>query len=234
MTGSLRGAALCIVLLSVAGAPAAGSSAPSIDGCVRAGPLVRVIRFAAGPGDELAAAVLGHGSAGVVLANESDLDLCAWLPFARVLERSGYRVLAFDYGNSPPSSEVGAAARELHRLGARRVALVGASEGAKASIVAAARTKTGVTAVVSLSAERYLLDVDVKPWAARLRRPILFVAARDDVYAAADTPTLYRACSAPAKSLTMVAGSAHGVGLLDGTAGAGVRREIVRFLAKHR
>jgi hypothetical protein len=68
-------------------------------------------------GERLEAAVLGRGPTGVVLANESDLDLCAWLPFARTLSRQGVRVLLFDYAPEPPQSEVAAAARWLRTAG---------------------------------------------------------------------------------------------------------------------
>ncbi len=98
--------------------------------------------------------------------------------------------------------------------------LIGASKGVKASIIAAARSSTLVTAVVSLSAERYFRDgTDVKAGAAKLTRPILFVMASHDPYAADDTPTLYRACTSPDKKLLTVAGDAHGVDLLGGKSG---------------
>jgi hypothetical protein len=208
---------------------------PFLDGCARGGSQVSILKIAAGHGDEIKAAMLGRGSVGVVLANQSDRDLCSWLPFARVLKRAGYRVLVFDYGNLQPWIEVAAAAKTLHRFGAEHILLIGASEGAKASIIAAARPTTPVTAVVSLSAERYFRDgTDVKQWVTKLTRPILFVTAKNDPYAADDTTALYRACNSPDKNLVTVAGDAHGVGLLGRTTGALVRGDILAFLRKHR
>ena len=63
----------------------------------------------------LAAAACGTGSTAAVLSNESDLDLCAWLPFARFLVRHGIRVLVYGY-TGPSQSDPVAAARELRRL----------------------------------------------------------------------------------------------------------------------
>jgi hypothetical protein len=87
---------------------------------------------------------------------------------------------------------------------------------------------------VSLSAERYISgSIDVKPWAARLRRPILFVTATGDPFAETDTPTLYRACGSPQKQLLRVAGDAHGVDLLHGPTAPLVRARILAFLRSH-
>lgn len=173
LAGALAGAALMV-------APAATAAPPALDGCVRPGPGVRLVAFRAGPADVVRAAVLGRGATGVVLSNQSDRDLCAWLPFARMLTRAGYRVLLYDEGGLRPWTETAAAARALRRLGVRRVELVGASEGAKSSIMAAAGGAPA-DALVSLSAERHFRDgTDVLPAAARLTVPILFVAARND------------------------------------------------------
>jgi pimeloyl-ACP methyl ester carboxylesterase len=233
----LLGVLLAIVLAAGQGAvrqPArAAPHASGLDGCVRAGSLVRIVTIAAERGNLVPAAVLGRGAAGVVLANQSDRDLCSWLPFAQRLRQAGYRVLLFDYGGAEPSLEVAAAARTLRRLGSARVILIGASEGAKASIIAAARPPTPAKAVVSLSAERYLRGTDVKPWAAKLRRPILFITARSDPYSATDTRALYRACTSRERYLATVPGDAHGVDLLRGATGPAVRRDIFSFVRRH-
>jgi hypothetical protein len=114
--------ALLLAALAAACSGSSGSStpahraAPPLDGCVRSGPSAAIVKVRAG-GERLEAAVLGRGPTGVVLANESDLDLCAWLPFARTLSRQGVRVLLFDYAPEPPQSEVAAAARWLRTAG---------------------------------------------------------------------------------------------------------------------
>jgi pimeloyl-ACP methyl ester carboxylesterase len=222
-------------LAALAAAPmAAAVQAPprSLDRCVHVGRETRIVRMVAGQGDRMDAAVLGRGSTGVVLANESDRNLCAWRPFARVLERHGYRVLLFDYRSGEPWVEVAAAAHELRRLGARRVFLMGASEGAKASIVAAAK-HTRTSGVVSLSAERYVIGVDVEPWAAKLRQPILFVTAQADPDSENDTPALYQACGSSDKALLTLPGAAHGVALFHRRTSSLLRRRILGFLRVH-
>jgi pimeloyl-ACP methyl ester carboxylesterase len=234
----LRTVPLLVALASAAATstarPATTDAPPTaIDGWIRSGSQSRVVTFRAGPGEEVNAAVLGTGANGVVLANQSDRDLCSWRPFAQSLRKAGYRVLLFDYGSAAPWLEVAAASRAPQRLGAARVALVGASEGAKASIVAAARPTTKASAVVSISAERYLAGSDVRPFAAKLRRPILFLTAKRDPFAASDTPLLYRACGSPDKKLVTLAGEAHGVDLLAGVTAPRARRAILAFLRRH-
>jgi pimeloyl-ACP methyl ester carboxylesterase len=172
--------------------------------------------------------VLGGGPLGVVLANQSDRDRTAWVPFARLLAARGYRVLAFDYGVDSPESDVAAAAHALERLGVQRVVLVGASKGAKASLMAAAAPLPGVVGVVSLSAERTAGGRDVVPFARRLRLPTLFVTAKDDPWSKSDTPLLERVASNTAsRRLVVVPGNAHGIAL---TTSARVERAVFAFL----
>jgi pimeloyl-ACP methyl ester carboxylesterase len=152
----------------------------------------------------------------------------AWAPFARLLAARGYHVLAFDYGNDSPESDVVAAARALRRLGARREVLIGASEGAKAAVMAAAGSPDAVVGVASLSAERSLGGEDVLPSARRLRLSALFVTARDDPWSKDDTPLLERAASrAASRRLLFVSGSAHGIDL---TSNPRARRAVLAFV----
>jgi pimeloyl-ACP methyl ester carboxylesterase len=172
--------------------------------------------------------VRGDGALGVVLANQSDRDRTAWAPFARLLAARGYRVLTFDYGGDSPEADVAAAARALERLGARRVVLMGASQGAKAALMAAAATPPDVVGVVSLSAERTAGGQDVVPSARRLRLPALFVTARADPWSMRDTPLLERAASNTAgRRLLVVPGDVHGIDL---TANDRVKRAMLVFL----
>jgi pimeloyl-ACP methyl ester carboxylesterase len=224
------------VLLGSPGASAASGNtsgrAPSLDGCVRATQTTALVRFGAGsgPGKRLSAAVLGHGRTGLVLANQSDRDLCAWLPFARAAAAQGFRVLLFDYGAGAPEREVAAAAGELRRLGVGRVVLVGASEGAKSAILAAAARPRLAAAVVALAPERFLRGRDVVPAARRLRVPALFAVARDDPYSAADTPLLAGSTPSKRRRLVVVPGTAHGVDLVRGAPAATVAAAVYDFL----
>jgi pimeloyl-ACP methyl ester carboxylesterase len=234
---------LCAAVLAVSGLTArkaTRSASPAttpttqsaaLDGCVQPGSanLVDV-----GGGSQ--AAVLGTGPVGVVLSNQSDQNLCAWLPFARTLAARGFRVLVYDYGiTGNPAGDVAEATATLRQLGTRTVLLVGASQGAKASLVAAAAIRPAVGGVVSLSAEQTLRGQDVRPFAAKLGVAVLFMAARGDPYGAADaTPRLYRAAArASSRRLLLLPGDLHGTGLLTGPDGAKVRTTILDFLSEH-
>ena len=211
-----------------------GTSPPTtqgpLDGCVPTGQASLVDL---GGGHQ--AAVLGSGGNGVVLSNQSDQNLCGWLPFGKVLAERGFRVLLYDYGAATdPAGDVALAAAKLRSLGAGTVQLVGASEGAKASLIAATTLQPPPAAVVSLSAERTLQGTDVLPAAAKLRAPVLFVTARDDSLVGDATGQLYRAATRSAsRRLEVVAGDAHGTGLLGGAAGAKLQAMLVGFLRGH-
>jgi dienelactone hydrolase len=228
---------LVLVALAAACSGSSGSSthahraAPALDGCVRGGPSTAIVKVRAG-GERFQAAVLGRGPTGVVLANESDLSLCAWLPFARTLSRQGVRVLLFDYQSEPPQSEVAAAARWLRSAGATRVVLGGASEGAKAAIIASAHDPGLADAVVALSPERELGSTAVMPSARRLRVPALFAVSRQDPYSASDTPALARAAPDARTQLVEVPGADHGVALLRGPPAATVGAAVYTFLQR--
>src|SRR6266511_707443 len=108
-----------------------GTSPPTtqgpLDGCVPTGQASLVDL---GGGHQ--AAVLGSGGNGVVLSNQSDQNLCGWLPFGKVLAERGFRVLLYDYGAATdPAGDVALAAAKLRSLGAGTVQLVGAAAGAK-------------------------------------------------------------------------------------------------------
>jgi hypothetical protein len=211
-------------------ASAAPTTAAALDGCVQPG-MGRLVPL----GASNQAAVLGSGPVGVVLSNQSDQDLCGWLPFGRTLAAHGFRVLLYDYGANPaPSLDVATAAGKLRSLGVRTVLLIGASEGAKASLIAAPQLRPAVAGVVSLSAERTERGVDVLPWAARLRSPVLFFTAKDDSYAAEPTPQLYKAAAkAASRQLVTLPGFAHGTDLLTGPTGPKVQAAILDFLRRY-
>jgi len=191
-------------------APTAAAG-PALDSCVPK--TARVVRLRSSAYTPLSAVVLGAGPRGVVLSNESDEDLCSWLPLAGRLAGSGFHVALYDYSGLSPVADLLAVSGELHRLGARTIGLVGASEGAKASIAAAGGARAA--AVVSISAERVLSGVgDLLPAARRLRAPILYLYARGDHLAETATPQLFRATRAADKRLVGFPGIDHGTALL--------------------
>jgi hypothetical protein len=212
-----------------AGTAAPGASTPpaattaAVDGCVPASQALPI--DLGGP-----AAVLGTGVVGVVLSNQSDQNLCGWLPFASTLAARGYRVLLHDDAGSP-AQEILRAIAALRTLGARRVFLVGASQGAKASLVAAASTRPLVAGVVSVSPEQSLQGADLVAVAARLRVSVLYLAAR---YVEDAPRMLYRATTQTHwRRLAVVAGRTHGTGLPKGPRGAYAQALILSFLGSH-
>ena len=232
--------ALVLIILTVgacAGRPPARpaasggppTTAPALDGCVGAaqGTLVDL-------GGGHLAAVLGGGATGVVLSNQSDGNLCDWLPFGTKLVSSGFRVLLYDYGaTADPQGDVALAAAKLRSFGSAAVVLMGASEGAKASLVAATTMRPPPLAVVSLSAERTLRGTDVLPAAAKLATPVLFVTARGDSLVGDATQRLYQAAGrASVRRLETVPGDAHGTDLLAGAAGAKLQGDVLGFLRR--
>jgi pimeloyl-ACP methyl ester carboxylesterase len=175
----------------------------------------------------LPVATLGSGVHAVVLSDESDQDACSWLPLARELARDGFRVTLYDY-TGDPVRDLEAVARAERAEWARTVVLLGASEGAKASIVAASKMRPRPDAVVSLSAESDLQGIDVAPYAKRVSAPTLYVTAADDPYGSDEsTPGFYRSSSAKVKRLLVVPGAAHGTALLGN---GKVHRTVTDFL----
>src|SRR5262249_3257921 len=158
------------VALTGSAAAAAPASAPKPlkikeAACVRRTDHAQVVRFRARDGVRLLSVTLGKGNVGIALGHESDGTLCNWLPFARILAKAGYRVIAFDFRNSRGSSghvygarsqnldlDFVAASGVLRARGSSRVFLVGASLGGTAALVAGSEVAPSVAGVAALSA----------------------------------------------------------------------------------
>jgi hypothetical protein len=178
----------------------------------------------------LPVAILGTSQKAVVLSDESDENACSWRSIAATLAAAGYRVALYDYTGDPRANLTSVVAY-LRGTGARTIALVGASEGAKTSIIVGAGLNPPADAVVSLSAEEALLGTDVAPYAGQLRTATLFVTAQDDPFGAATaTVADYRAAPAASKQLLVRTGMAHGTELLSDPV---VRQAVLDFLASH-
>ena len=216
------------------GATAGAGSPPSLDGCLSASRTTRLVRFAAGR-ERLAAAVVGSGPVGVVLANQTDNSVCEWLPLPSYLADHGMQVLAFDYGNGDDSAEVHAAARYLRAHGGRRLVLIGASIGGAVVIDAGVHLHPQPSAVVSLSAVPEVTSYPFPADAQRLRSPIFQIGASDDPLTqyGKDTRLLYRASPSPGKRLLLVPGSAHGVDFVSSNGTTTIRNAILRFIRTH-
>jgi pimeloyl-ACP methyl ester carboxylesterase len=226
----VRGLAACAVLLgTLAWNASAAEHMGALDRCVHAGPHTKLVSFRSPGGHRTKAAILGVGRVGVVLSNQSGNNLCAWLPFARSLAARGVRTLVYDYRWGTQSQEAIAAAAGLRARGATRVALVGASLGAGASLVAASKRPRGVVGVVSLSGESFITGV--RKAIPRLVLPVFFVAAQDDDYGAGvDARDFYAHAASKDKRLLVVPGKAHGTDLLADPA---IRGTVVDWLVAH-
>jgi hypothetical protein len=111
----------------------------ALDGCVQPGSAQLVT---VGGGNQ--AAVLGTGPVGVVLSNQSDQNLCGWLPFAKTLAARGFRALVYNYGlTADPAGDVAKAAAKLRELGVRTVLLAGGTDRAGPGRAAVCRQAEG-------------------------------------------------------------------------------------------
>ena len=194
------------------------------------------IRFKATDGTTLDGVLAGQGSAGVVLVHEYPADLCGFWPFAVYLSRKHLQVLDIDlrcFGRSacPSGSahgrvidDIAGAVAELRHRGAQRIALVGASMGGAAVLIAGARLRPRVAAVVALSAEENpteLVGIPLNAGAAisQLTVPTMFVVATGDPIApVSQTRAMYRATKARDKDLEVLSGTyggEHGWDLLS-------------------
>jgi dienelactone hydrolase len=180
------------------------------------------------------AARLGGGRMGVVFANDSDNETCAWSGEARALARHGFAVAGFEtvgnYGYE--AQEVRAVVTALRRTGARRVALIGASVGARAVLQAAAARPRGLAGVVALSAERRIGSnpADLLSLGHRIRLPVLSVGSRRDPYTSFGKDTLAWDRTIPGDRMLMLSGGDHGVEFLTDRHRARVRAAILAFL----
>jgi pimeloyl-ACP methyl ester carboxylesterase len=220
MGGRLRAAAPLALALACLGCgspqPALPRAPAVIDECARTDLAsgTQVIRFSR-PGGQVDGVVLGAGAFGVVLAHQSNGDLCQWLPYGRRLQGMGRQVLAFDYSGADIGGDVVAAAAELTRRGATRILLVGASMGGTAVLAAAVPAPPGVVGVASLSGSSMIGRVGAMGSVRQLTIPALFMAQEQDADFATDARALYEACGSPRKQLDVRPGVSHGVELVS-------------------
>jgi hypothetical protein len=232
-----RGACVCAVALL---AGSCGSAAPhprsiaSLDGCVPLSGAVRKVVIRSASGTPLSAGLIGGGGTTFVLTDESDENLCSWLPVIATLRTHGYSALLYDYSDATElPREVTAAVRSALGAGARHVVLMGASVGARASIEAAVARPRGVIAVVSLSAEQSVRSdpTDLAAVARRVKLPTLLISSSADPFVAGFTPQLRRSLGASDKHALILPGLDHGTELLTGKYGPHVDAAILKFVA---
>jgi hypothetical protein len=215
---------LAVALLTACGGKKAERQG-SLDGCVKG----KAVSFRVPGGGPVPALVLGDGDAGIVLSNESGNSVCDWVSFAKELEDDDVRVLLYDYRYGRADAHIGPAVAKLRREGAKHVAIIGASLGGGATIVAGSRSDPDVDGLVSLSGETFIHGVNAA--VPRLRRPVFFVAAEHDQYGAGtDARLMYKRVPARDKRLLVIPGTKHGVQMLDEPK---VREAVVGWLLAH-
>jgi dienelactone hydrolase len=206
--------------------------------------------FAAPDGARLSGVVLGQGRTGVVLAHQRWFNLCSWIPFARVLVRQGFKVLAFDFrgfGASPPPSgrasrsldlDVAGAAEYLRRQGVDRVVLVGSSMGATSALVVASEDQPAgqapIAGVVSISGPSRFSDMNAAAAVHHLTAPLLLIASSGEGSYTPAARQLYHDARSRSKQLVLVPGTVHGIGLLQEPGiGPQIRQLVTTFIAEH-
>jgi dienelactone hydrolase len=204
--------------------------------------------------------MVGSGPAGVVLVHEYPNDLCGSWPFADYLARQGLGLRAFAidlrcFGRSacPQGAasgrvidDIAAAVAELRRRGVTRVALVGASMGGAAVLIAGTRVQPPIAAVVSLSGETDPtslvggIPLNAGAAAEQLTVPTMFVVATSDSYVSVEeTRAMYQAARSRDKRLEVVSGpfdGRHGWQLLNNPADGAftpVAAKVAAFLTAH-
>ncbi len=195
-------------------------------------------------GLEIAAVDLGEGPRGVVLAHQSDADMCQWLPYATMLASQGYRVVAFDFAGFGTSSktpmptyidDIRTVVGYLREQNTPKVVVIGASMGATMSIVAAAAPTSSVAGVVAVSPPKVFDSINAEHAASNLRAPMLYIAGDEDGDYSVYAREINDATPEQLRGLLVVPAPEHGVALVEAQspAGAAVRAAIEEFLAEH-
>lgn len=216
--------------------------------CSNDGPAIDVsasepVSFPSSDGVRLEGQLFGDGTSAVVLSHMRPADQRSWFALADRLADAGYLVLTFNFrgycpggedgGCSEGETEIGAIWQDVlgaigfvRDRGAGRVALIGASMGGTASLVAASQQGVEVDAVITLSApasiDGLVVDRDVLT---RISGAKLFVAGVGDAAYARDAESLFALAPQP-KRVEILPSDAHGTDLLTGGQGEVVARLI--------
>jgi pimeloyl-ACP methyl ester carboxylesterase len=239
-----RAVAVLALLLSILASCDADASPGSVAGS-------RQITFPSSDGVTLSGRVFGpqEGAAGVVLAHMFPTDQSAWFDFATRLGERGYRVLTFNFRGYCPGGDAGCSQGEksipaiwqdvegaieaLRDEGATRIALVGASMGGTACLVAASREGQDIDAVVTLSAPTGFEGLDAGPDVlAEVEAAKLFIAGHADTAAAEAVNTLYAETLQPKRPVILTTGD-HGTDILTGNQAGIASTEIIRWLERY-
>jgi len=174
--------------------------------------------------------LIGSGGRAVVISNQSGNNLCVWAGLADALRQQGYEVALYEYVGTESDNALDVL-DYVRSNGATTTALLGGSQGAKASIIAATRAKPAPDALVALSAEEFIEGIDVADVVPKLTCPTYYLTAEHDGYGSTYANQNFQKATKPGLStLEVVPGSHHGVALLQDS---GVQDRILAFLAAH-
>jgi dienelactone hydrolase len=175
------------------------------------------------------------GMPGVVLSHMLNRNRSDWRAFANTLQAAGYHVLAIDlrgHGDSKmngrrtgwralskkvfshaPNDPAAAASwlRKKNGVEKNRIALIGASIGANASVVAASREGANIKTVVLLSCGINYRGVTTEDAVRSYHGPVLIVATDEDKYSAESSRKL--AQWAGDATLKIYKGKLHGTNI---------------------
>jgi pimeloyl-ACP methyl ester carboxylesterase len=189
------------------------------------------MRFFADDDTQLLGVVVGSGPRGVVLAHGQNLSFCEWLPYARELAATGYRVLAYNSRSGiRVDADIPATVEALRRTGSPHVIVMGSSAGAIAALIGSTALASAPAAVVSLSAPASFGPLNALQAVTRLRAPTFFAASENNDPFVGDARALYAASVAPDKRLEILPGAAHGSAMLSDPA---FRARVEAFIASH-
>jgi pimeloyl-ACP methyl ester carboxylesterase len=196
---------------------------------------------------KLDGAEAGSGARGVLMLHESPSDLCGWEPYGAELSRRGFHVLLIDmrafglsrrgyrYGLPGAVADIRGAVDVLKQLGAKRVAVVGASYGGAAALAAAPALGSEIAGVASLSGELELGNAGFRALEAvpKIRVPLLVMGSRKDHYLdEADARRLVRAATSTHAQLVEFDGYDHGWNLFASSHKRRAYAVLVGFLRR--
>ncbi|GEK21711.1 hypothetical protein [Cellulomonas xylanilytica] len=181
-----------------------------------------------GPEDDpTLVAFAGSGTRGVVLAPQSDGQVCQWARELVRLVEAGYLVATFSWSGVGERSFTDAV-DVLHGVGATEVAFVGASKGGMYS--AALADELDPVTVVALGPPAEYDGHDARSTSTSYTGPLLVVASTDDRSVSALSSKLVSRADDPTTYVEL-SGGAHGVELLTGEHRAQVQQLIDDALA---
>ena len=181
-----------------------------------------------GPQDDpTLVAYAGSGTRGVVLAPQSDGQVCQWSRELVRLVEQGYLVATFGWSGDGERSFTDAV-DVLRGVGATQVAFMGASKGG--TYAAALADELDPVTVVALGPPAEHEGHDAGSASSSYAGPLLVIASTDDRDVAARSSELVARPDDPS-TFVEVTGSAHGVELLDGEHHEQVQQLIDEALA---